>query len=337
MKLLFLTILLLNGPGLSGQPRLLQQGLHPFTINKLSIENPDQIELERVIILGRNYKDEQILLFESAAVQNQRTINCYLYLDDEIQALQLELFPLDRPALIFEILIEINPYLPAVFCPRYNLLLNSDSYHRVFSREDLGVGDIYVFTQSPDGSPLSFAEMVQLLDRGIHLIFPEEMRPVQEPLENSRRGRLITFDPQSPGGIENILRRHRDEFLAYREQYQSLISRAEFHGIIQAAPGSDPVFPRREVRLQDIAQSLEQETFAGRLGFRELLILASFYIPCLILLILVCSKKILLPALAGLLLLFFLLQALSPAGDRIFRLELNPTHNKAHTKAGVIL
>ncbi len=319
MRNLFILITFFNLLPIFSQPRFLHESLYPYRLNRITYCNPDNMPFNRIRIFGRNYKNDKILLFETDLKENQDTVDCYVYIDDDIYTLKAELSSNGRSPFLAELAVELNPYRIAVYTPFKNIELNTNIYHIVGSLKDLGIGDVYVLESELDAQP-GEQEIEQMLAGGIHLIASESAVPPLLHREHEWTGSVIILKSLSSSYLETVLKEKEKEFISFKEQYAHLVSKAEFHVLdLKQDAGA---------RLQDIARTLEEELFTIRISLPEKMILATFYISCLITTCFIKNKRIHISLLVGLLALFFLFFIIYPEKDKMITMRLNTMHKE---------
>ena len=114
MRRFFILIIFFNLLPLFSQPRFLYEGLYPYRLKRISCHNLDNTGFNRIKIYGQNYKNEDILLFETCLKENQDTVDCYVYIDDEIHTLMAEISDDESSLFHTELKMELNPFRIAV-------------------------------------------------------------------------------------------------------------------------------------------------------------------------------------------------------------------------------
>ncbi len=296
-------VLMLSLFPLAAQSVILPEGLKPFKINRVLVENPSARGYRKIRISGRSFKNESIPLFETREEQYQKTVTCYVYLDDNIGSIEVELYSVKNSPRTFKLPVERNPYGIGVFQGGSRVWRERSTYYPVSSTEELGPGDIYVLEGTAD-----FRKMEKLRDRGVHLLVPKDAvqgnaaKLLTAGQGDKWRGRLLTLDPLDSQGLAGLLEEKKRELLAFKDRYRSLVTEADFHGIM-LDKGESYTFTN--ARPADMAYTLEKESLNNRLSLLQRLILVGFYLPALILIASLKNLKILYPLVSGLLFLIY--------------------------------
>ncbi len=300
---------------LSAQSALPPNGLSPYRINRILVEIPPAMSYRRISISGVSYREEKIPLFEGRIPPNRREIIAYVYLDDNVRAIEVQLQTEVSSSSPLQLAVRANPFAVRLFSN-----INLETY------QDLGPGDIvYIDPLGP-----AFPDAALLLKRGIHLMISVDQLQTHEALRDSEAGPyegsvLVLQDLETP---QDLLETNRARLRDFKKRFLSLISARHFYGVSEDSRES-LIFTRATPEV--MAQSLEQDLPEKGGSTIVTLSLIGFYLGSLLSMLSLRSKKVLLPLLFLLLVMFFLVSIMNPGGDRLLVLTLNPRHTQVET------
>ncbi len=317
-------LLLVCSASLGSQSVSLVEQLRPFRINQLVVTDLQGLQEPRVEITGRTLHDQEIPLFLAAEQSFPAQLECFLYLDDSIQNVQIRISSSELKPVSFEYSTRLNPYQVTVFSEPRRMLPQLSGYRFTSEKQQLGPGDILILEDPPGPEPPDEG-IRDLLDRGIHVITTEQLPEADRPsVERSGwQGELLLLDSLEPAVLTEMLESRREGFAAFKKRFYDLTAGAGFYGL-PASQEDALVF--EDTRVEDIAAALERQYLPNRLtGFHRMLLLA-FTLTAVILVALTKKMATLLLSLTVVLCLFAALSFLSPDPDRSLHLLLNLHH-----------
>jgi hypothetical protein len=327
MKAVLAVLLLLVGStAVESQSVFLNSELQPFRINKMMVTDLPEFGNTRVTITGRTLYGEEVPLFSAEDINLPHVLDCFLYFDDSIQNVQVEVASAATDPVLFDYATNFNPYRVTVFPGVGRILPPLPGYRTTTTAEHLRAGDILVLQAAPD-FVIHGRDVGELLERGIHVItaraslgvdqLPAPEKP--DPL----RASLLLLDSLDPASLVETLQRQRESFASFKKRYYDLIAGSDFYGIPAAR---NQTLRFEDARIEDIAASLERRYILDRVTPFYRLVLLGFYLPALILVALFKRSTALLLPLAVLFAGFVGLSCFVPIPDKSLQLQLNPTH-----------
>ncbi len=317
-------LLLICSTSLGSQSVRLAGQLRPFRINRLVVTNLPDFQDTRIEITGWTVHDRQIPLFSAAGADLPEQLECFLYIDDSVRSVRVQISsPMDNPE-VFEYPTRLNPHTVTVYSGPGRVFPQLSGYRFTSSAQGLDAGDILVLedARSPETKQANIREFSA---RGVHVITtqvsPETNRLSLE--EETWRGNLLLLESLDTAVLTEVLQSRRGRYAAFKKRFYDRIAGAGFYGI--PPPGSANL-KFVNSRVEDIAAALEHHHLPNRLtGFHRVALLG-FSLIVIILVILVRRTVVLLSCLAALLGLFVFLSFLHPDPDRSLHLQLNPSH-----------
>ena len=319
-----LVLLIFASASLGSQSVSFAQQLRPFRINRLIVTDLQSGRDPRVEIAGLTVDGREMQLFSTATEALPGRLQCFIYFDDSIQTVRIEVSHSIKEPLLFEYPTDLNPYQVTVFASPQPLIPPLRGYRFTSNIDLLAPGDILLLAdaQTPEVREEQIAEF---LDRGIHVItakpLPEADTPAVDP--HLWRGTLILLDSADSSALNETLATRREAFAAFKKRFYDLTAGSGFYGI---SPRSGENLSFAGTRIEDIAAAVEQRYHPPRLtGFHQLLLLG-FSAGAIILVVFIKRTGTLVLCLAGVLSLFSFLILLNPDPDKSLRLSVNLNH-----------
>lgn len=265
-SLLALALLVAAGGRAAAQSLAFPEGLQAWRFNPLLVTGLDPAPGRALTVTGRRWDGREVALFRGPGVGEERGLRCWVYLDGDIQSLEVR----DRYAAPLAAPVRFGaPEVVVCGLPPPEL---GPGYLPVDDPRSLGPGDVRVLPAGAgDAEPLRAA--------GIHVLLLGGRRPpFTEQPPSAWRGRLLSAEEPSAAGV--LLARERERLAEFKERCLRLVSEGGFYGRRH---------PRAEVRAlafpssrpADAAYSLQREELAVRVGGPLGWALLAFYVPAL--------------------------------------------------------
>ena len=249
-------LLILSSASLGSQSVSFAEQLRPFRINRLIVTDLQSVQDPRVEIAGLTVDGREIQLFSTATEALPGRLECFLYFDDSVQTVLIEISFSIREPVLFEYPTELNPYQVTVFADSQLLLPPLRGYRFTSSIQLLGPGDILVLDDA-QRLEVREEEIQEFLDRGIHLITAKPLPEADSlSLDQHRwRGNLILLDSLERSDLNETLETRREAFATFKKRFYDLTAGSGFYGI---SPRSGETLSFAGIRAEDIAAAVEQ-------------------------------------------------------------------------------
>lgn len=317
-------LLILASASLSSQSVSFARQLRPFRINKLIVTDLQSGQDPRVEITGLTVDGRQIQLFSTATDALPGRLECFLYFDDSVQTVRIQISFSIREPVLFEYPTELNPFQVTVFASSQPPLPPLRGYRFTSSIQLLDPGDVLVLDDA-QRLEVRKEEIQEFLDRGIHVITVKPLPQADTPApgHHSWRGILILLDSLDRLVLTETLATRREAFATFKKRFYDLTAGSGFFGI---SPRSVETLIFAGIRLEDIAAAVEQRYPPPRLTGSHKLLLLGFSVAAIILVVFIKRTSTLVLCLAGVLSLFSLLFLLNPDPDKSLHLSFNLNH-----------
>lgn len=131
-------LLILASASLLSQSVSFAEQLRPFRINTLIVTDLRSVQDPRVEIAGLTVDGREIQLFSTATEALPERLECFLYFDDSVQTVRIEISFSFREPVLFEYPTELNPYQVTVFASSQPPLPPLRGYRLTSSMQLLG-------------------------------------------------------------------------------------------------------------------------------------------------------------------------------------------------------
>ena len=131
-------LLILCTASLDSQSVILTEQLRPFRINRVMVTDLQDFQNPRVEITGRTVYDREIPLFCTSDSGLPEQLEWFLYFDDSVQEVRIQISFSAREPVAFAYSTELNPYELTVFCQPRQLPPPLPGYRFTSSIRQLG-------------------------------------------------------------------------------------------------------------------------------------------------------------------------------------------------------
>ena len=317
-------LLILASASLGSQSVSFNGQLRPFHINRLIVTDLQSGQDPRVEIAGLTVDGRQVQLFSTATEALPGRLECFIYFDDSVQTVRIQISFSIRETVLFEYPTELNPYQVTVFASPQPPLRG---YRFTSSIQLLGPGDILVLDDA-QRLEVREEEIQEFLDRGIHVITVKPLPRADTPPagQHSWRGILILLDSLDKFVLAETLATRRESFATFKKRFYDLTAGSGFFGI---SPRNVETLIFAGVRLEDIAAAVEQRYPPPRLTGSHKLLLLGFSVAAIILVVFIRRTSTLVLCLAVVLSLFSFLSLLNPDPDQSLHISFNLNHSSS--------